>query len=268
MSCSVRVNNNLTNFFAVNNGVKQGCNISPTLCSIYINDLAQEIKDAQLGISVDEIIIGILMYADDIVLLSESEEDMQSMLNIDIQDLLKERYLVAIGVHPKHILTPPQRQAFLELLRVPDVAGFGEVGIDHTVRSPDMWYRQEEQLRSMLPHIQPHQVLILHIRGLRDDPTGLEAYMRCFDVVREWVPLEQKIQLHCFSGTEEVIRVWLERFPNTYFSLSGMVAKFSDVQRRAVKSIPADRLLLETDAPYFPLAMYPRYEGISASLRF
>ena len=50
--------------------------MSQRLFSIYINDLAQELKDARLGIPVDDIIIGILMYADDIVLLSNSEEDM------------------------------------------------------------------------------------------------------------------------------------------------------------------------------------------------
>ncbi|OWF41642.1 hypothetical protein KP79_PYT22052 [Mizuhopecten yessoensis] len=94
--------------------------------------------------------------------------------------------------------------------------------------APEALLHSEQQLRSLLPYIRPHQALVLHIRGLMDDPTGLEAFMRCLDVVREMVPPEQKIQLHCFSGTEEVIQAWLTRFPNTYFSWSGMVSKFND----------------------------------------
>ncbi|OWF46076.1 deoxyribonuclease TATDN2 [Mizuhopecten yessoensis] len=78
--------------------------------------------------------------------------------------------------------------------------------------------------------------------------------MRCLDVVRKMVPPEQKIQLHCFSGTEEVIQAWLTRFPNTCFSVSRMVSKFNDAQRHGVKCIPSTRLLIETDAPYYSVS--------------
>ena len=44
VTCSVRVNNYLTEAFRVENGVKQGCKLSPTLFSIYLNDLAEDIK--------------------------------------------------------------------------------------------------------------------------------------------------------------------------------------------------------------------------------
>lgn len=68
VECSVRVNNMYTDSFAVQQGVKQGCNLSPTLFSIYINDLANDIKNSNLGIDIDNYIVGILLYADDIVL--------------------------------------------------------------------------------------------------------------------------------------------------------------------------------------------------------
>ena len=52
------------------------------LFSLFINDLAKEIKAAGYGISVGNDKVPILLYADDIVLLSESEDDMQNMLDI------------------------------------------------------------------------------------------------------------------------------------------------------------------------------------------
>ena len=57
--------------------------MSPTLFAIYINDLAKEIKESGIGIDLDEgLLVSVLLYADDIVLLADSEADLQSLLNI------------------------------------------------------------------------------------------------------------------------------------------------------------------------------------------
>ena len=63
--------------------MKQSDSISTTLFAIYINDLAEQIKRSGIVIQLDEnIIISILMYADDIVLLSKDENDMQELVCI------------------------------------------------------------------------------------------------------------------------------------------------------------------------------------------
>ncbi len=56
--------------------------LSPTLFSIYINDLALQIKASNLGGKANDQIVGILLYADDAVSLSEHEEDLQIMLTL------------------------------------------------------------------------------------------------------------------------------------------------------------------------------------------
>ena len=62
--------------------MKQDCVISPTLFSIYVNDLAVELDSLNYGVSLQEALnISVLLYADDIAILSETEAGMQTMLN-------------------------------------------------------------------------------------------------------------------------------------------------------------------------------------------
>ena len=81
LKCAVKVNNMQTSYFDVDIGVKQGCKVSPTLFSLYVNDLADKIRTLNCGIDVDGYQLSILLYADDIALLSPCEESLQIMLN-------------------------------------------------------------------------------------------------------------------------------------------------------------------------------------------
>ena len=70
-----------TDYFNCPIGVKQGDCLSPTLFAIFINDLASEIKATNIGVNIDnDLMINILLYADDIVLFAENEADLQFLL--------------------------------------------------------------------------------------------------------------------------------------------------------------------------------------------
>ena len=70
-----------TNWFRVNSGLRQGCSLSTLLFNMFINDLASRIQYLGKGVNIDSENVSILMYADDIVLIAENEEDLQHMLN-------------------------------------------------------------------------------------------------------------------------------------------------------------------------------------------
>ena len=68
----------LSNWFESNQGLKQGCILSPLLFSLYINDLSELIGG---GVSLGDMCINALLYADDIVLIAERPRQLQLMIN-------------------------------------------------------------------------------------------------------------------------------------------------------------------------------------------
>ena len=66
----VKVDGFLSNMFQSHTGTRQGCNLSPTIFNLYINDIPQylRMKGGQ-PVLVGSMKINILMYADDILLL-------------------------------------------------------------------------------------------------------------------------------------------------------------------------------------------------------
>ena len=81
VQCAVKINDYFTPLIAVSQGVKQGCKLSPTLFSLYINDLASDIKQMNLGVDIDELQLSILLYADDIALIDPDADSLQLMLD-------------------------------------------------------------------------------------------------------------------------------------------------------------------------------------------
>ena len=64
MSCAVKTNDTISEFFAVDYGVRQGCILSTLLFNIFIND-----------------IIVHLMYADNLAILAENDHSLQDLLH-------------------------------------------------------------------------------------------------------------------------------------------------------------------------------------------
>jgi len=79
---SIKVNDECTEWFDIDVGVRQGSVLSPVLFSLFINGMAEEVKKLGLGVSYGDEVVSLLLYADDIVLCAESKDDLQRMMNV------------------------------------------------------------------------------------------------------------------------------------------------------------------------------------------
>ena len=77
----VKVNQMFSNWFDTKSGVRQGDTLSPTLFKKKLNGLIHDIENFHYGIETDDFSLSVLCYADDIVIISENEENLQLMLN-------------------------------------------------------------------------------------------------------------------------------------------------------------------------------------------
>ncbi|KAK3093350.1 hypothetical protein FSP39_014347 [Pinctada imbricata] len=184
----------------------------------------------------------------------------------DINFSVQGPWKVAIGVHPKHCdtLTVERSLVLKQLLQHPKVVALGECGLDRTVPA-SRWSRQDEVFKRMLNLARADQPLILHLRGPQGDAYGVDVHARCLQLMRKICDRNQLIHVHCFKGTVEMVEDWLVEFPRSYFGVTAAVQSFDDSQIAGLRAVPRDKLLLETDSPYFPpgraLVNTPAYLG-------
>lgn len=153
------------------------------------------------------------------------------------------------GIHPHEAAAEPAAtvEGLAALARRPKAAGIGETGLDYYYEhSPrDI---QKAQFRTHIAAARETGLpLIVHTRDADQDTADIleEEYARG--------PFTGVI--HCFStGRRLAERALAIGF---YISLSGIVTfKQADALRQTVRTLPLERLLVETDAPY--LAPVPK----------
>ncbi|RUS74522.1 hypothetical protein EGW08_017710 [Elysia chlorotica] len=77
----IRIGNELSNDVDIKKGVRQGCVLSPSLFNLYTEYIFREI-DTVPGLKINGENINNLRYADDTVLLAESQNDLQNLVTI------------------------------------------------------------------------------------------------------------------------------------------------------------------------------------------
>ena len=86
-----------TSWFSLEVGLRQGCILSPTLFTIFIDSLARKVKEIGGGANYkysrnNNIEVSLLLFADDIVLMAESEQALQNMLRVVSEESRKYRF--------------------------------------------------------------------------------------------------------------------------------------------------------------------------------
>ncbi len=149
----------------------------------------------------------------------------------------------SVGTHP-HNAAEEQDVTADELVSLsahPKVVAIGEAGLDyHYDRSP-----RDAQASSFRVHIDAARrtglPLVIHARSADDDMAAIlreETGKGAFPFV-----------LHCFSSGADLAATGVEL--GGYVSFSGILTfRASETLRDIARTVPRDRLLVETDAPY------------------
>ena len=82
---AVRIDGVLSEYVNIERGVRQGCIMSPDLFSLYTEMIMRHIKDLK-GFNIGGVNINNLRYADDTVLIADTEENLQNMMNKTVEE--------------------------------------------------------------------------------------------------------------------------------------------------------------------------------------
>ena len=85
---SLKMNNIISRSLNIERGVRQGCILSPRLFNLFINDIPDIFDDSCSPVVLDKKRVNCLMFADDLVILSETPEGLQNCLN-KLEDYIK-----------------------------------------------------------------------------------------------------------------------------------------------------------------------------------
>lgn len=147
------------------------------------------------------------------------------------------------GVHPHDSSgwTAETAQAIRALASLPEVVAVGECGLDFNRNfstPPEQEYAFSAQLALAAELNMP---VFLHCR---------DAHERFLALLDPWLDKLPGAVLHCFTGSAQEARDCLDR--GLYLGITGWVCdeRRGQALREVVPLIPAERLLIETDAPY------------------
>lgn len=157
------------------------------------------------------------------------------------------QFYTSVGIHPHETSKAINEYEILNELKLQlvhrKVAAIGEIGLDYHYDFSDRgtqmkWFRLQMELAADTGY-----PVIIHDR---------EAHGPCLDVIKEY-PSVIGI-FHSYSGSAETASELIKR--GWYISFSGVVT-FKNATRitDVVRSVPVERLLIETDCPY--LAPHP-----------
>ena len=126
------------------------------------------------------------------------------------------------------------------------IIGIGETGLDFFYNHSD----KDKQISSFKAHVEASielgKPIIVHSRNAENET---------FEILNEYKNKDLKILMHCFTGSLEFSKKLLNL--GAFFSASGIITFKNSIDlQNTFKSIPLERLLIETDSPFLaPIPM-------------
>ncbi len=153
-----------------------------------------------------------------------------------------------IGVHPHNVagITEDDYRQLQALADNPVVVAYGEIGLDFHYNYAPADVQIEHFARQVNLAKQLELPLVVHDR---------DAHREVLDILTKAHPFPAGGVMHCFSGDSAFARAVVDL--GFHVSIPGVVTfKKAEVLQTAVREVPLDRIILETDGPF--LAPEPR----------
>ena len=161
-----------------------------------------------------------------------------------IKEIIKKDEIIygTIGIHPheteKNSISSDQIVKYFNENK--KIIGVGETGLDFYYNNSD----KKKQISSFKKHIdaaiQLNTPIIVHSRNAENET---------LEIFNEYKDEKLKILMHCFTGTKKFAEELMSF--NTIFSASGIITfKNSTELQNTFKSIPIEKILIETDSPF------------------
>jgi len=152
------------------------------------------------------------------------------------------------GIHPHETETNQvDKQTIIKAVKENNkIIGIGETGLDFFYNHSN----KDSQISSFEAHIEAsielNRPIIIHSRN---------AEKETFNILNSYKNTNLKILMHCFTGSLEFSKK-LHKL-NSFFSASGIITfKNSTDLQNTFKTIPLEKLLIETDSPFLaPIPM-------------
>jgi len=168
----------------------------------------------------------------------------QSQWCVDAAEHWKGRVLAAVALHPNEAPVVEDLEhdwsIIAKLAEHPRVRAIGETGLDYFRTPPELRKKQQESFKWHIELAKKHnKALVIHDRDSHED---------VLSILLE-VGAPEKTIFHCYSGDLAMAKICVER--GYILSFAGTLTfKNAPQLREAVKIVPDDQLLVETDSPF------------------
>lgn len=153
-----------------------------------------------------------------------------------------ENMSAAVGIHPHEAKSADQKAIaeLKELAKNKKVVAIGETGLDYHYDFSTPQQQRDCLIRHLEIAAEMNLPVIIHSR---------EAFDETLKILESNGEGVNKVVFHCFPGSVEQAKAVLDK--GWYISLTGVVTfKNAEKARGVAKTVPIDRLMIETDSPY------------------